>query len=263
MFVKIKLRNLKKMKGFKKNYFFLLLVLLLIFSFVKSFEVSSQIAKNLEISDPEAKVGDILSQTERGVFRSKIPYDENIIGVVGENPVLIFGKKSTGTLPVIFSGVTKIRVTNEGGEIKKGDYITSSQIPGVGQKATTSGFIVARALEDFNQKEGLILAEINIQYLQLTPFLTPKGVLKKLLEQATMPENFPKTLRYLFAIFVGGGSFFLGFLSFIRALHKGIEAIGRNPLAKRTIQFSMILNLIGIVILTLAGLGLAVFAIIY
>lgn len=251
------------MKGFKKNCFLFFLIIFLAFEFVKSFEVPSQIAKNLEISDPEAKVGDILSQTQRGIFRSKVPYDENIIGVVGENPVLIFGKASTNTLPVIFSGTAKVRVTNEGGEIKKGDYITSSQIPGVGQKATTSGFVVARALEDFNQREGLILAEINIQYLSIPTSPTVRGIFKKILEQAAMPENFPKTLRYLFALLVGGGSFLFGFLSFIRALHKGVEAIGRNPLAKRTIQFSMILNLIGIVILTLAGLALALFAIIY
>jgi len=42
-----------------------------------------------------------------------------------------------------------------------------------------------------------------------------------------------------------------------------VTGISRNPLAKKSIQSAMILNLIGILILTLAGLALAVFVIIY
>jgi len=39
--------------------------------------------------------------------------------------------------------------------------------------------------------------------------------------------------------------------------------MGRNPLAKESIRMAMILNLIGILILTMAGLGLALFVILY
>jgi len=222
------------------------------------------IARSLEIADPEVEIGDIVSQTKEGVFRSNIPYDENILGVAGETPILVFGKPTPTTLPIISFGQTLVKVSNINGEIKRGDFITSSEKPGIGQKATQSGMVVGRALEDFNQEEGMIRAEINIQYANIfPPGISAKSIFGKILENIGRPEYFPEVLRYIFALLVGGGSFFAGFFSFIRTLHRGVEAIGRNPLAKRSIQIAMILNLIGIVILTLAGLGLAIFAIIY
>ncbi len=222
------------------------------------------IATNFEINDPEAKVGDIISKTEKGLFRSNISYDENIIGVVGETPILVFGKQTTTTLPIVSFGETSVKVSNINGEIKKGDFITSSEKTGIGQKAVQSRFIIGKALEDFNQEEGLIKAEINIQYLDIIPTgISMGGILGKIGEQLGKPENFPEVLRYIFALLLGGGSFFAGFFTFVSALRKGIEAIGRNPLAKSSIRLAMILNLIGIVILTLAGLGLALFAILY
>jgi hypothetical protein len=221
------------------------------------------IARNFEVADPEVKVGDIVSQTKEGLFRSNIPYDENIIGVVGEAPILAFGKPTPTTLPVVSFGETLVRVSNINGEIKKGDFITSSEKPGTGQKSSQSGFVAGRALEDFNQEEGLIKAEIDIQY-QYAPAETPvSGILGKIWGQLGKPENLPEVLRYIFALILGGGSFSAGFFSFVSALRKGIEAVGRNPLAKKGIQLAMALNLIGILVLTLAGLGLALFVILY
>lgn len=224
----------------------------------------SSIARNFEVADPEAKVGDIVSQTKEGLFRSKIPYDENIVGVIEETPVLVFGKPTTTTLPIVFFGETLVKVSNKNGEIKKGNFITPSNKSGVGQKATQSGFVIGKALEDFNQEEGLIRAEINIQYLNITPIgVLTRGIFGKIVEQLGRPENFPEVLRYIFALLLGGGSFFAGFFAFVGALRKGVEAIGRNPLAKNSIRLAMILNLIGVIILTLAGLGLSLFVILY
>jgi hypothetical protein len=221
-----------------------------------------QMARNLEIADKEAKVGDIISQSKEGFFRSNIPYDENMVGVVGETPILVFGKPTTTTLPIIYLGETSVRVSARDEKIKKGDFITSSEKPGVGQKATRSGFVIGKAMEDFEKEEGLMRVEINIQYLSLGP-TSITSLFGRILEQFGKPENFPQVLRYVFAVLLGGGSFFAGFFAFVRALHKGIEAVGRNPLARSSIRFAMILNLIGIVILTLAGLGLAFFVIFY
>jgi len=219
----------------------------------------SLIATNLKVADPEAKIGDIVSQTKEGLFRSNIPYDENIIGVVGETPIMVFGKLTTTTLPIVSSGETLTKVNNINGEIKKGDFITSFSKPGVGQKVTQSGFVVGKAMEDFNQEEGLIFVFVRPQRISL-----PSGrVVEEILAGLKMPETIPEILRYLFALLVGGGSFIVGFFSFIKALREGVTAIGRNPLAKESIRMAMILNLIGILILTMAGLGLALFVILY
>jgi len=227
-------------------------------------EEPAWIAKNLETADPEAKTGDIVSQTKEGLARSAIPYDENIIGVVGETPIMVFGKPTPTTLPIVFFGETLTKVSNINGEIKKGDFITSSEKPGVGQKATQSGFGLGRAMEDFNQEEGLILVFIQPQQITFPLGRLAFGrLIEELVSGLKMPETIPEVLRYLFALLVGGGSFAIGFFSFIKALREGLTAIGRNPLAKNSIRTAMLLNLIGILILTLAGLGLAFFVILY
>jgi len=220
------------------------------------------IAKNLKVVDEKAKAGDIVSQTKKGLVRSSTPYDKNIIGVVGENPIIIFNKPTTTTLPIVTWGEVLIRVSNINGEIKKGDYITSSNRPGVGQKATETGFVVGKAIEDLKENEGLIPAFINPQYVTIKK-PGSGGVLTKIVQGFGKPENIPKVLRYIFALLVGGGSFIIGFFSFVKALREGITGISRNPLARKSIITAMTLNLIGILILTLAGLGLALFVIFY
>jgi len=248
------------MKDFKKFIYLLIFLFCFLFFGIAFSQGNAFIGKNLKIADPETKAGDIVSLSEEGVIRAKTPYDENLIGVVGNTPILTFGKPSTNTLPILFSGQALVRVSNSNGEIKKGDFITSSEKPGIGQKATKPGLVIGRALESFDQQEGMILVEINIQRVNYT---SPKSIAGRLLENFGKPENFPYVLKYIFAVLLGMGSFFAGFVAFVRALQKGVEAMGRNPLAKKTIHFAMILNLVGITILTLAGLGLALFVIIY
>jgi hypothetical protein len=250
------------MRNFKKILLFLIL-LFQSFFFLKI--VLSQsipiVAKNLEVADPEVKLGDIVSQTPEGLFRSRTPYDPNMIGVVGETPILVFGRETTTTLPIVTLGETLVRVSNVNGEIKVGDYITTSERPGVGQKATQSGFVLGRALEDFNQDEGLIRVDVNIQFQNLSPPIS--NVVSKFWKILGKPENVPKIIRYIIGGILGMVCFFAGFFFFVRTLQRGIEAMGRNPLAKRSIQTTMIINLVGILLLTLAGLSAAVFIILY
>lgn len=249
----------------KKILFFILIFSgLFVFGEIALSQKLPSIAKNLEATDQETKIGDIVSETGQGIFRSMIAYDRDIVGIVGESPILVFGKPTTTTLPVIYLGEALVRVSNKNGEIKKRDFITSSEKPGIGQKATQSGIVIGRALEDSNQEEGLIKAEINIQYADIGfGKVSPLGIFTKIIGEFGRAENLPEVLRYIFALLLAAGSFFVGFFAFVRALQKGVEATGRNPLAKNSIRFAMILNLLGIIILTLAGLSLAFFVIIY
>jgi hypothetical protein len=250
------------MRGFKKFLFFLILIFAtLFFNFSLAQRTVPMVAKNLEIAETDVEIGDIVSQTKEGIFKSKIPYDQNMIGVIGEKPVLVFGRETTTTLPVISLGQTLVKVSDINGEIKKGDFITTSEKPGVGMKAKESGFVLGRALEDLNDKEGKILVDVNIQYQALSP--SPTTILGKLWEFLGKPENVPKVIKYTIGSILATICIILGFLFFVRTLQKGIEAIGRNPLAKTSIQTTMILNLAGIILLTLAGLSIAVFIIFY
>jgi hypothetical protein len=221
-------------------------------------------AKNLEVADSEATIGDIVSKTDQGIFRSKTAYDKDIVGIIADNPSLVFGRPTSTTLPVISSIEALVKVSNSNGEIQKHDFITSSERPGVGQKATNSGIVIGTALEDLSGNDGLIKVNINIQYADIGPGkISPLNLLNKILGQFESAQNFPDVLRYIFAILLALFSFIIGFIAFVRALHKGVEATGRNPLAKNSIRFAMALNILGIIILTMAGLGLALFVIIY
>jgi len=52
-------------------------------------------------------------------------------------------------------------------------------------------------------------------------------------------------------------SFIFGFLSFSRVAARGVEALGRNPMAKKTIQLGILLNVIITLGIIVAGLLLA------
>lgn len=221
------------------------------------------IATNTLVIDSDAKSGDILSETEDGLIRTKTPYDNNMFGVVVENPSVVLNKASNETEPVISYGETLVNVGNKNGEIKIGDFITSSDNPGIGQKATDSGFVLGKALED-GQEKTKIRVFINIQYRNITGEPPTFGRFFTFLATTLdRPENLPEVLRYIFALILGGGAFVLGFVSFARSLRSYVEAVGRNPLAKGSIQVAMLLNLGGILVLTVAGLALALFVIFY
>ena len=242
-----------------------ILMLFIVFVFIADFSFAQpQVAINTIMADSEAETGDIISIDENGAIRSNVSYDPNIFGVVAEGAIIVFNKEATSTLAVVTWGQTLVKVSNVNGEIERGDYLTSSDKPGVGQKATQSGPKIGKALEDFNRTEGLVKASINIQYASIgLTELGPKSLLGNIFKELKRPANVPQVLRYLFALLIGGGSFLMGFISFVGALRKGVEGISRNPLARQSIRLAMITNLLGIIVLTLAGLGLSLFVILY
>ena len=224
---------------------------------------TGQIASNTQVDDPDAKAADILTKSGDEIVRASTPYDPNLFGVVTENPSVVLNKKSATSLPVISYGEVLVRVSASDGQIQQGDFVTSSKKAGVGQRATDSGFVIGKALEDLDSSEGTISVFVNIQYRNVEGRPTFGRIFSFLLTSLEKPENLPEVLRYLFALLVGGGTFFLGFISFVRSMRSGVEAVGRNPLAKTSIQVAMLVNLAGISILTAAGVSLALFIIFY
>lgn len=230
-------------------------------------DVSAQITgipglvNNIEIADDQAVVGDILSNTGEGIFRSASGYDAQMIGVVVESPVISIGEKTGQTVPVISSGRAMVNVTAGNGAIKAGDFITSSDTAGVGQKGTAAGYMLGKALvsyEDTSQS-GKIPVLVNIGYFSAKPdtagfWGSLLDFLNRLLQEK---ENLPLILRYLAAALVAIATFGFATFSFLRFMRNGIEAIGRNPLAKRVIIWGMIINALIVGLLAIAGFGIA------
>lgn len=218
-----------------------------------------------EIADPEAVEGDILKASDQGLVRPNIGFDNKMFGIISEKPLLVYRTDVKGK-PVVRSGVTQVNVTTLNGPIKNGDYITSSSIAGKGQKASESGYTIGMALGSFSGEgapqidgprgkvaAGTIPVAVRIEYTELTnPRFAGRlfgFVGTAFLENISDPKQLGNVVRFVAAGLVVLLSFTFGFLTFSRSIAKSIEALGRNPLAKSTIQLSMVIN-IGLLVVT-------------
>jgi len=254
-----------------KKYLFL--VFCLLFLFPAPFALAQNqtegaatlgVANMVSISVKDVKDGSILSTSPKGAILSKIPYDSQVIGVVSRDAGIILSSTTDkNSVPVIAQGVVYVLVSTQQGNIKKEDLITTSTIPGIGVKATNSGYVLGSALEDYAsndpKKVGKIAVNLSLHYFNSRPSLA--GTLTDLIKIAILPTNDAPApiFKYIVAALVVLGSFALGFLSFGRTAAKGVEALGRNPAASATIHLGIIFN-VGIVIaIILAGLVVAFF----
>jgi hypothetical protein len=200
--------------------------------------------------------GDIICTYETGIQRCTEEYDSSILGVYVVNPsVVIADTDVENGKPVSKEGITKVRVR---GPIAEGELVTTSTDPGVGKKASANGYVIGTALE------GIVSNDIEtIQILvNIHPATTIAGARGNLIQFIRKGISVPvfqplESLRYLLAVLIVIISFTLGLVYFGRASRTGIEAIGRNPLAKRVIQLTIILNIVLTLVIVLAGLAIA------
>jgi hypothetical protein len=210
--------------------------------------------------------GDIvIVNATHGFAISKTNYHPSIFGVVSKNAAVIFSSeipestKSANLYPVSISGKTNVNVSTINGNIKKGDFITSSTKQGVGMKAARSGYVVGSALENYSGKSnGQIEIMINAHYENMSP-----SVGSSLLDvfQLTSIATYEQPLtvfKYFVALLIILLAFLIGFIIFGRIAGIGVEALGRNPLAHTKIQTGIIINTAITLGVIAAGLILAV-----
>jgi hypothetical protein len=123
-------------------------------------------AKDASISE-----GDIVSLDGTGVSQVKKSikaYDSKSIGVISTKPGLVIGEADGEGKPVIvgLAGRVPVKVSTKNGEIKTGDYITTSDIAGVGMRATDAGQVVGKALTGLSGEnvQGEIIVFIQNTY---------------------------------------------------------------------------------------------------
>lgn len=223
---------------------------------------SQGLAISIPIADKDAKDASIISSTPTGFRLSKTPYDPSIYGVISENPALSLEDRNSSTnKPVITQGKTYVQVSGANGPIKVNDFITSSEVPGVGQKAKINGFVLGTALENYTtsgpKKIGKILVSINPRYNG--SFTNLRGNILQILKEApkeafVSPFNF---FRYILAALVSLIAFTIGLIYFGKTARSGVEALGRNPLAGRIITLGIVFNFFLTVIIVSIGLGIA------
>ena len=95
-------------------------------------------------------------------------YEQKIAGVISTNPTLVLGSgKTSSTAVMAMIGRVPVKVNLENGPIKKGDYLVSSNQPGVAMKATEPGMAIGMALEDYEvvSNSNKILVYVNPRFV--------------------------------------------------------------------------------------------------
>lgn len=150
----------------------------------------------------------------------------------------------TGIL-VVRDGVVRVRASATNGGIQVGDWVTASSTPGVVQKATRNGFVLGSALEAMGgNSEQQIQVALNIH--PETRLANARTNLFEVMRQGSQtallePLN---ALRYFLAALLVVVCVILGLIFYGRLSRSSIEAIGRNPLAKRDIQVALIVQMV-------------------
>ncbi len=219
-------------------------------------------AISVVVEDQNVAPGDIISYRDGKYVKSSAAYDQAMFGVVTNEPALeIDNTNLQNSVFVVSEGEAFVKVSTVNGEIKKGDFITSSDIAGAGQKADVSGQVLGQALQDYSAQSPDAIDDILVQ-LDIRATIVSSNVRANLVDALRSGIQAPfltplTSLRYLLAALMTGGAFIIGFASFGKTSGRGVEALGRNPLAHKTIQRSIVLNLILNAIIMMAGLVLA------
>ena len=226
--------------------------------------LSLDIAQYVIVSAETVSEGDIVSLGPNGFILSSTPYDVNVLGVVADNPDVSIRPSediASTASAILGSGLISVRVSAENGAIKRGDSITTSLTPGVGVKATEPGYIIGAAVEEFDGasgETGVIQMVFEPRHNELRPSLF--GYVFDVFG-ITLSAGYEEPLtvfKYVLAALIVLLSVAAGFIYFGRIATKGIEALGRNPLASRAIQFGIVLNTIISVIIIASGVFVAV-----
>jgi hypothetical protein len=265
-------------KLFSRGIFILLILIACLVLRVSPVAAQLEIADTYDLADQEVLPGDLVSLTTEGLIRSAVDYDTKIFGVVNADPLAVY-KRVDGTGTIISrNGVVNINVTTANGEIKTGDYITSSTLAGKGQKALASGYVIGVALKDFNEGEGetidfshfenneteqissgQIPVAIRIEYAEISSARNANALLSRLnaalFSNVQDPEKFVNVIRYVASGIVIIFSILVGLFILARVVPKGVEGIGRNPLARRSILLYTGFNIIIVVVIIILGIG--------
>lgn len=237
----------------------ILLINLFLVDAVYAQDGSSGVATSFETQNTSIQDGDILCLNSKGFEPCSSEYDVSMNGVAAAQPAIWIKNTSIeNDKALVNSGKAYVRVGNSNGQIKKGDFITSSTVPGVGKKADKSGNVLGIALEDYTgSATGKILVSLSIRPA-IVAVSARSNLVETLRTGLLAPTLTPlASLRYVLAIVMAAAAFILGFVYFGRVARSGVEAIGRNPLAGRMIQVNVILNLLLTVAIMAGGLLVA------
>lgn len=242
--------------------------------YIPTSALAFEVSPSFSLADNTAVEGDIISSAPNGLIRSNNPYDNHIFGVVNDDAVTAYKNVNPSPTDHVISqsGVVIVNISDYNGKISPGDYITSSAIPGKGMKATQTGYVIGIAQSQVteggqiqsagkNYTSGQVYVSLRIEYAELSTPRSSLGLLNviasSIFKNAQDPEKFTLVIKYIMAGLVVVAAFSIGFFAFTRSISKGIEAMGRNPLARKSIQISIIIQVVLTILTLLASIVIA------
>lgn len=254
---------------------FLILITIVTFIATTVHAESLDLTNVYDVNDKDAKEGDIVVfDPEKGIVRANLPYDIHLFGILQNQPILLI-KRADGTgKPVARSGIAMVNVTLSNGPIKAGDYITSTTIPGLGMKATLSGNVIGIALNNSTQNDKYdqksctlnpdscpkdqINIAIKSEYAELTNPRSANRLFEYIgtsfFKNSQDPQGFGKIIKNVVAGIIMLVCIIFGLLIISRSIPKTLEAIGRNPMAKQSIQLALALNIAIVAFIIIGGI---------
>lgn len=237
--------------------------------------VASALTVSGDVSD-----GDIISYDAAGGMyrRSSAFADEMMYGVVVHDPVLYLegvGASATGT-PVVRYGEVTMNVTTLGGTIRAGDLVTSSTVPGAGQRVNRDEgvYVLGFALDDmvttgetFTDGDGATVSRGTVSVaLRIGPYVTREGaafIASGTIQGVGLADaegndglDVFKLFRYILASFVAISAVIVASRRFGDTFSQSVISIGRNPLAHSHIRSMVLWN--AFLILVISGVGFGI-----
>jgi hypothetical protein len=122
-----------------------------------SYHTGNSDLAEMYFSNESLKTGEIVYiKNGLSVGRADESSEGKIIGVVSTKPGQLLGfddtslRKGEQGYPIALKGRVPIRLSDENGEIKAGDELMLSSVPGVAMKASSTGKVVGIALENYD-----------------------------------------------------------------------------------------------------------------
>jgi hypothetical protein len=236
----------------------------------QQFSPTVGIAITLKSSDQsEAKTGLIVAKDPNEYYLTRSYKDPNVAGVITDNTDFLYtteNNKDKTTLAV--DGVTDVWVSNTLGEIKYGDFITTSTQTGIGVKALENGSVVGYAMEaaPAGSEPHLIKVKLtltdswtgDIPQQNQSLFRQSGNTFSKLLNSVESEAlQGSRGFLYIIVLIIVILASIFGFMTFGRIAVNGIYAVGRNPLAKTTIVRTILINSFITILFTLASFIIA------
>lgn len=229
------------------------------------------IASTYNVLGEGLSYGDIVSYDKgtNSYILSQVVGDENLFGVIIEQPVLLY-HKTDGSVPIVQTGEALVNVSDINGPIAPGDSVTSSIIPGKGERGTgkDAQYIIGIALEPFSPSNASATSTaadgsvVSIGQIKVFVSIGTYGAAKE--QSSTGPvgtfsvATILNIIQYVIAAFIAVGSVYIAFRNFMPNIREGISSVGRNPRAKASIQSMVILNAVLIVLVSVSGFALSI-----